>query len=284
MLRRDRSGSMLCPSCGKLVGVNDAECLNCGRKNPGMWGLGTMFAQLGRGDVFVHAVIGGCALLYLMTLAVDPSGIRMQMTSLFSLGGPSSEVLLRFGASGGVPVFGAGRWWTLLSAGWLHGSLLHIAFNMMWLRQLAPQVAELFGASRMVILYSVSTVTGFLLTSVVALVAPGLGAAWVTVGASAAIFGFFGALLGYGRRTGSRVMRQQVWYWVIFGFVFGFLMPGIDNWAHLGGFAGGYLGARWLDPLKPERGNHTVLAILCLAATVAAIVASLVVPLPFSVR
>jgi rhomboid protease GluP len=276
--RTRQQGSILCPSCGKLVGVRDAECLSCGRKNPGLWGFGTALAKLGRSQAFVQAVIGGCALLYLMMIAVDPGGVRMN--GLLSLGSPSQEALVRFGASGALPVFGAGRWWTLLSAGWLHGSILHIAFNMMWLQQLAPQAARLYGAGRMVILYTVSTVAGFLLSSLVALSPIPLGGGFLSLGASAAIFGFFGALVWYGRRTGSRALTQQALYWTLSGFVFALLMPGIDNWAHLGGFAGGYLAARWLDPLEPERGNHTALALACLVATAAAIVASLVVRFP----
>ena len=61
--------------------------------------------------------------------------------------------------------------------------------------------------------------------------------------------------------------------------VFGFLMPGVDNWAHIGGFAGGYLGGMLLDPLHPERGNHQALAVGCLLATAAAVLASLVLPI-----
>jgi hypothetical protein len=57
-------------------------------------------------------------------------------------------------------------------------------------------------------------------------------------------------------------------------------MPGIDNFAHIGGFAGGYVSVLLLDPLKPERGNHQAAALLCLALTAASVIASLVVPLP----
>ena len=70
-----------------------------------------------------------------------------------------------FGASGAIPVFGYGRWWTILSAGWLHGGALHILFNMMWVRQIGPAVADIYGAGRMVIIYTVSCATGFLLSS-----------------------------------------------------------------------------------------------------------------------
>jgi rhomboid protease GluP len=59
----------------------------------------------------------------------------------------------------------------------------------------------------------------------------------------------------------------------------GFIFPLIDNWAHLGGFAGGYLMGRWLDPLLPERINHLAIAVGCLAASILAIIASLVIGL-----
>ena len=53
----------------------------------------------------------------------------------------------------------------MLSASWLHGSLLHIVFNMMWVRDLGPVVADMYGAGRMVIIYTVAGVCGFLLSS-----------------------------------------------------------------------------------------------------------------------
>ncbi len=57
-------------------------------------------------------------------------------------------------------------------------------------------------------------------------------------------------------------------------------MPGIDNFAHLGGFGGGYLTAAWLNPLRPERQEHLLGALIALVASAAAILASLLVPLP----
>jgi rhomboid protease GluP len=278
MFGTKRTGSVLCPSCGKLVGVNDEVCLNCGRRRPGMWGLTSVLGRLGRDMGFVQMVIGGCAFLYLAMLAVDPQGIRMG--GLFSLGAPSQEALLRFGASGAAPVFGAGHWWTLLSAGWLHAGLLHIGFNLYWVRFLAPETAELYGPARMVILYTISSITGFLLSSAMFFVRlPLLHGALLTVGASAPILGLLGAMVYYGRRTGSRHVGGQAWSYALFMIVFGFLMPGVDNWAHIGGFAGGYLGGMLLDPLHPERGNHQALAVGCLLATAAAVLASLIFPI-----
>ena len=79
---------------------------------------------------------------------------------------PDNLALFTFGASGNVPVFRFGRWWTVLSASWLHGSLLHILFNMYALRQLAPPTAELYGPGRTVIIYALGGAAGFVASSV----------------------------------------------------------------------------------------------------------------------
>ena len=79
---------------------------------------------------------------------------------LFGFLAPDLSMLFLLGASGGMPVFGFGRWWTVFSAGWLHGSVLHIIFNMMWVRELGPAVAEMYGAGRMVIIYTVAGACG----------------------------------------------------------------------------------------------------------------------------
>lgn len=285
MFRRPRTGSTLCPSCGKLVGVNDEVCLNCGRKRPGMWGLTSVLRSLGKDMGFVQAVIVGTAFLYVAMLVVNPEGIRMG--GLFSIGAPSGESLFRFGAAGAVPVFGLHRWWTLLSAGWLHGGLLHIGFNLYWIRLLAPETAELYGAGRMVIVYTLSSIVGFLLSStmgilhLLGLLPRFLSGAELTVGASAPILGLLGALVYYGRRVGSSLVGRQAWFYAIFMIALGFLPGGrTDNWAHLGGFAGGYLAGMLVDPRKPETGNQVAVAVVCLILTLASIVASLVVPVP----
>jgi len=63
--------------------------------------------------------------------------------------------------------------------------------------------------------------------------------------------------------------------------VYGLMLPGIDNYAHAGGFAGGYLASMLLDPLKPERTDHIVLALVCLGLSLAAVAVSVVTGLPY---
>jgi rhomboid protease GluP len=196
----------------------------------------------------------------------------------FSLFSPGNVALFLFGESGAVPVFRYGRWWTVLSAAWLHAGLLHILFNMMAVRQLAPVTAELYGPGRMIVIYTAGAIVGFTLSSVAGAFLPGLpflrGSSF-TVGASASIAGLIGAMLAYGHRTGSSMARAQAMQYILMLAVYGFLLSGIDNYAHAGGVAGGYLAARMLDPMKPERIDHIVMAVVCLGLSILSIVVSL---------
>lgn len=282
MFKRQKTGSVVCASCGSLVGVNDDRCYSCGRRNPGLWGFGPMLRRFGNDFGFVQLVIFGSVTLYVAMLLVTVAigGNILGGGGLFGLLSPNPAVSYMFGASGALPVYGQNRWWTLLSAGWLHGSVLHILFNMMWVRQLGPATAEMYGPGRMVIIYTVSGIAGFLVSSTAGLLfgnmpIPFLRGATLTVGASAPIFGLLGALVYYGRRAGSSMVGAQALQFAVILGLFGFIMPGIDNYAHGGGFAGGYLVARWLDPLRPERMDHLAGAAICLVLTALSILVSI---------
>jgi rhomboid protease GluP len=277
MFKRQTEGSVICTSCGVLVGVNDDTCYNCGRRNPGLWGYGPALRRLGNDMGFVSIVTGGTILLYAIALIMSRDGIQVMLS-------PSTGILVLMGASGAVPVFVYDRWWTVLTAGWLHAGVLHILFNVLWIRQLAPEIANLYGAGRMIIIYTAAGVAGFTLSSaagyyLVGMPIPFLRGASITVGASAPIFGLLGALVYYGRRTGSSHIGQAGLQYALMMGIFGLIFPGVDNYAHAGGFAGGYLAALLLDPLKPERIDHLAIAVACLAATLVALLASVITAL-----
>ncbi len=283
MFKRQTTGSVVCPSCGKLVGINESECWHCGRSNPGMWGFGPALRRLGADLGVSQVVIFGCALLYLVSLVLSPTGVNWSPDLGFL--SPSGESLARLGAAGAIPVVVSGHWWTLLSAGWLHGSLIHILFNMMWVRQLAPAASVIFGPGRTMLIYILASVGGFLLSSLMGfaltitqgsllsgLLSLLMGRALLTVGASAAVFGLLGAVVYAGRRGVAAHLGRQAWIWAVFLFIFGLVFPSVDNWAHLGGFVAGYGLAKWFNPLLPEKPDHLYGALAALAVTAIAIV------------
>ena len=287
MFKRQTEGSVLCTSCGVLVGVNDDTCYNCGRRNPGLWGYAPALRALGADLGFVPFVIGTCSVFYVLTLLASRGNIGMN--GLFGFLSPSVESLFLFGATGPGLVTQFGRWWTILSASWLHGSAVHIIFNMLSVRQLAPAVAELYGPGRMVIIYTAGGVAGFALSVFWGLYLPPIpllgGGGGITIGASACITGLLGAIYYYGHRSGSSMARSYATQSIIFVLIQGVFLGGIiNNLAHIGGIAGGYAAARVLDPLKPERVDHTVIALVCLGVSLLAVIASVIFGMPLYLR
>ena len=109
--------------------------------------------------------------------------------------------------TGVVPVMVQGHWWTMITAIYLHGGLLHILFNMLWVRQLGPMVSELFGPFRLFIIFTVSGACGFALSVL-------MGNAY-TLGASGSIFGLLAAAIVFGRQRGSSMFTRHFLQWAI---------------------------------------------------------------------
>jgi rhomboid protease GluP len=264
MIDRQKSGSAVCPNCGRLVSINAKECMNCGRKNPGLFGYGPALKRvLGKMSGIAQPIIITSVVLYIIALIIDPAAI-FRSFGLFQLLSPSREALFRIGMTGSYPV-AIGRWWTVITAIYLHGGILHILFNMLWLRNLGNPVEELFGTSRAFVIFTLSGIAGFILSN--AFNIP------ITVGASGSIFGLLGALVYYGRKRGGVIgnaVFKQVGTWAAVMFLFGFMMSGVNNWAHAGGFIGGYLSAYWLGfhEIKPESQGHKILALACIVLTI----------------
>ncbi len=261
MLRK-RSGSTLCYACGKLNSVDAAVCFYCGAPRPGLWGFGPVVGRLvGRLDV-ARVVTIVCVAAYAVSLLIDPRA-ALRFRGLFDILAPGDGALVALGMTGAYP-WALGRWWTVFTAIYLHGSALHILFNLWWVNQLAPPVEELFGRARLIVIFTVAGALGFVVSNV-------LGVA-LTLGASGAIFGLMGALVQYGRSRGGTfglAVFRQYWQWALVLFVMGFLMPGVDNFAHAGGFLGGYLTALVVGngEHSPERGIHRLAAAAAIAIT-----------------
>jgi len=264
MIKRKTTGSIVCPSCGKLVSANAKECMYCGRKNPGLWGFGPVLQKyLGDSFGIVSSVTLACVALYVISLLIDPMAI-FKSRGFFDLLAPSIRALDELGATGAY-AFSHGRWWTIITAIYLHGSILHILFNILWLRQLGVMVENLFGSARAFLIFTISGAFGFLFSNLFGIM--------ITIGASGSIFGLLGALVYYGRTRGGyfgAAIYRQVGSWAVILFLLGFMMPAVNNIAHAGGFVGGYISAKLFGfhESKREDATHKLLAFIAVVITV----------------
>ena len=247
---RQAQGSVVCAQCNQLVGINEETCPFCGAWRPGLFGWAPFLRTLlGVRLDLIALIVGAVVTLYALALLLEPEAI-MNSSGLLSILSPGGRALYQLGMTGGV-AWQLGWWWTLLTAIYLHGGLLHIVFNVMWIRNLGPVAADAYGPARTFVLFNVAGAGGFLVSNVMS------GAP--TIGASGAIFGLLAGLIVYGRKRGASMLTQQLWQWAIILGIFGFIMPSVNNWAHGGGFAGGWLAAHLMGFSDEHRESTGVL-------------------------
>jgi rhomboid protease GluP len=239
---QEQPSPKLCPACGTLVGAGATRCHQCGASmtfsvaaaSRSMGKLLPATAPATYGILSLSCVIYGVSLL----MTMRASGFQAPgggLSALFNLGGIDPRVLLRLGMS--LPLqYDLAQPWRLVMAIFLHGSLMHIGFNMWVLMDIGPQIEELYGSARYFFIYVVTGIGGYIVSS-------GIGGR-PSVGGSGALLGLIGVLLSLtmGQQSaGMRMLRGQLIRWLIYILVWGLLFPGIDNYAHLGGLATGFL-------------------------------------------
>ena len=142
-----------------------------------------------------------------------------------------------------------------MTANWLHGSLLHIVFNMIALNAICPLVIREFGIFRMFSIYSITGVAGFFFSYI--------GGVYITIGASAGLCGLIGASLFFGKSRGGfwgQLVYKQTTGWIISLILIGFFLPNINNWGHAGGlFAGIFSG--WLFGYNEKRLENSLIKL-----------------------
>jgi rhomboid protease GluP len=213
----------------------------------------------------IRAVVYANIAMYGFSLLLNPTAINFSLNP-FSLLAPSNGSLLLLGATGKIPIASFHRWWSLVSANYLHGSVLHLVFNLIAFRQVAPMVGQEYGSHRMFVIYTVGGIAGFFVSY--------LAGIPFTIGASAAICSLIGAAMYYGKSRGGiygQAIYRQLGAWVVAIFAFGFIMPEINNWAHGGGFLAGIGLAMLLGyhEKKVETRFHRLAGIGCLILSAA---------------
>jgi rhomboid protease GluP len=258
--------SILCPNCRRLVSSDEERCPYCGLGHPGSrWKNISLGSGLLSSERIVPNIIALNLLMFILSILIRPARVGFSLNPLTFLA-PSAKSLVLLGATGTYPIGVYHMWWSLLSANYLHGGLLHIAFNMIALWQIGPLVVQEYGVSRMFSIYTLSGVGGYLVSY------------WagvpLTIGASGAICGLIGAALFFGKSRGGQygqMVFQNVAGWVIAIFIFGFLVSGINNWAHGAGIVCGVFTGSFLG-YQEKRGQnfyHKILGGSCVAATLA---------------
>lgn len=169
---------------------------------------------------------------------------------ILSGGGYNTYKLVAYGANFSALVRN-GEVYRLVSYMFLHAGILHIVLNMYSLFIVGPRVEDFFGKWKYLLIYLFSGICGGLLSV-------GLTPNTVSVGASGAIFGLFGALIYFGysyRGYIGAIVRSQVLPVVIYNLLMGLFIPGIDMWGHVGGLIGGILTANMLGTIENKKYN-----------------------------
>jgi len=151
---------------------------------------------------------------------------------------PTIDSLLKWGANFG-PKTTSGQWWRLGASMFIHIGVFHIAMNMVVLWSIGRFVERLVGGAGFIALYAVAGLCG-------SLASVGVHPFMVSAGASGAVFGLYGGLLGFLLRQRGAVPKPllkklsgSAVAFVVYNVAFG-LVPGIDMAAHIGGLAGGF--------------------------------------------
>ncbi len=255
---------MLCPRCRQIIGSEESVCSSCGTSRSNHW---WKLIGITRGASETVWLVRAIITLNIIYFAISIL-LSTKVDSLSGFVTPGKNSLFMLGASGTIPIDKYGRFWSLLTANYLHAGTLHLVFNLMALRQLAPWVIAEYGNSRMAIIYTFGGILGYFISYIAGIP--------FTVGASAAICSLIGSLLYFGKSRGGvygRSVYKEVGGWVVSLFIFGFIFPGINNWAHGGGILGGIMLGFILgyNGKKNEGVLHHILAIFSFILTVGAL-------------
>jgi len=250
----------LCPACRALVGSTATKCHECGASLTYSLAAASQSLSgfLPSDFPVTYVVLVVNFILFAVTLVAS-----LQAGVEFSLwGGVDGGVLLRLGARQSFYIF-QGEWWRLVMPIFLHGGVMHILFNSWVLADIGRQIEEVYGSARFLFLYVTTGILSFVVSTAWNVLAYG---GWgIGVGASGSLMGLIGLMLAITQRRGGaymQVVRSQLIRWIAYMAVFGLFVRGIDNAAHFGGLAAGYLLGKVFVDREPASGPERKRAYL----------------------
>ena len=220
----------MCPNCRAFITTSDKVCPYCEVKLQAPAAARRAPADL-LGGLIPHARFTTIVILLINAGLYLAEALPGLIAGNDATGLPLSLAGAKIG-----PYIHAGQWWRLLTAGFLHGGILHLLMNSWVLFDLGAATEEAYGTSRYLVFYVVSTITGFYASYL-----------WHpfgnSVGSSAGIFGLLGTLIALGVRDKSSygaALRSHYLQWGVYALLLSALFPATDNAAHIGGVAGGF--------------------------------------------
>ena len=161
------------------------------------------------------------------------------------------------------PLVADGEWWRIITGGFLHAGILHIAFNMYFLYFLGTILEPMIGRLRFALIYVVALVGGSFGALLLSPNTP-------TVGASGAVFGLMGAAIIAMRARGIDPWQSGLGVTLLLNLGITFLIPGIAIGGHIGGLiAGGIVGYLLFEVADRRRSSVTPVLAVCVVLAVA---------------
>jgi rhomboid protease GluP len=235
------SAHRMCASCRGLIDRGASVCPLCGaptkppRSRAGTSSGSVLGGLLAVPSTATSALVAVNIALYGLSWYLTTQRASAEFSAAPAMGGIRGDVLVSLGAKYGPAILFGHQWWRLVTAMFLHAGLFHIGMNLWCLFDLGPAVESLFAGAKFIVIYLVTGVAGFLLSL------------WwspygISIGASGAILGLIGVLIGVSFHHGGlgKAYRAQLWRWVIYILIFGVLpFFAVDNAAHFGGLLSG---------------------------------------------
>lgn len=253
----------VCPSCRRLNSASDDECFHCGQRLVGPSRRAGEPSRLFAAPLAATKFLAGlCVVNFAMLVLIDGS-------LPIGLFGPPASHEAVLGVGGMAGALGFLQPWRLLSANFVHLSLLHLAMNLYALMSFGRSFEERYGGARLILVYAITGICGFALSTW-----------WYgpygprTAGASASLFGLIGVEIAVLALRRDPMAREAFFQYLFMAVALAIIMP-VNNFAHLGGFVAGVASGGMLHRIRATSDQGKLMIVLALLVTAASLLSVL---------